>query len=452
MPRLKILSVSEQNEFDSPPILSGDSRKSHFRFNQIVQEMVKPIKGNSHRIGFVLMFYYFKIVQKFFSPKLFYYQDIDYVSRQLKILDFKSDSFHLDKHSFRRYKSKILEYYGCSSFDKSARDLLYQKIYLLAKSHIKPKVIFNDCVDLLLVQKIELPKYNTIRNVILNTIRDYTISVLNQLTNSLLPDHITLLDELLSFMDDKAVYKLTSLKSFNHSIRPKAIKENAIELASIQDIHDQLLPIVKTLPLNTRGIEYFATTVLKSDIFRVKRKSDIDKYLHLITFVFYQYNILHDALMDIFLISIASFNCSVKRDHQSKCYENRTKYADTLKEFNSKNITQIDLIKGIYYLCKDQYEDYYMKCITIEHVIEAFLKNEENNTTEVDQDLINLESSYNDSGYYQAISDKSRSLQSKLTPILNVLKFNTKQSSDKELLKATDYFQEEKVKYLRKHH
>ena len=74
-------------------------------------------------------------------------------------------------------------------------------------------------------------------------IRDYTISVLNQLTNSLLPDHITLLDELLSFMDDKAVYKLTSLKSFNHSIRPKAIKENAIELASIQDIHDQLLPI-----------------------------------------------------------------------------------------------------------------------------------------------------------------------------------------------------------------
>ena len=72
MPRLKILSVSEQNEFDSPPILSGDSRKSHFRFNQIVQEMVKPIKGNSHRIGFVLMFYYFKIVQKFFSPKLFY--------------------------------------------------------------------------------------------------------------------------------------------------------------------------------------------------------------------------------------------------------------------------------------------------------------------------------------------------------------------------------------------
>ena len=213
-------------------------------------------------------------------------------------LDFKSDSFHLDKHSFRRYKSKILEYYGCSSFDKSARDFLYQKIYLLAKSHIKPKVIFNDCVDLLLVQKIELPKYNTIRNVILNTIRDYTISVLNQLTNSLLPDHITLLDELLSFMDDKAVYKLTSLKSFNHSIRPKAIKENAIELASIQDIHDQLLPIVKTLPLNTRGIEYFATTVLKSDI---------DKYLHLITFVVYQYNILHDALMDIFLKSIASF-------------------------------------------------------------------------------------------------------------------------------------------------
>ena len=72
MPRLKILSVSEQNEFDSPPVLSGDNRKTQFRFNQVVQEMIKPIKSDNHRIGFVLMFYYFKIVQKFFPPQLFY--------------------------------------------------------------------------------------------------------------------------------------------------------------------------------------------------------------------------------------------------------------------------------------------------------------------------------------------------------------------------------------------
>ena len=437
MPRLKILSVSEQNEFDSPPILSGDSRKAHFRFNQIVQEMIKPIKGNNHQIGFVLMFYYFKIVQKFFSPKLFHQQDIDYVSRQLKILDFRFHNFQLDKYSFKRYKYKILQHYGCSTFDKSAKILLHQKIYLLATSHVKPKVIFNDCVDLLLVQKIELPKYSAIRNVVLNTIKDYIVSILQQLTNCLSAEHIVLLDELLSFMDDKAVYKLTSLKSFNHSIRPKAIKENAKELASIQDIHAQLLPIVKTLPLNTRGIEYFATTVLKSDIFRVRRKADIDKYLHLITFVVYQYNILHDALMDILLKSIASFNSSVKREHQNKCYENRTKYASSIKEFSSKNIMQFDLIKGIYSLCKNKHEDYYIKCLTIEHIIEAFFKN----NTEIDQDLIALESDYNDSGYYQAMSEKSRSLQSKLTPILNVLKFNTEQSSANELLKAIEWFQ-----------
>ena len=439
MPRLKILSVSEQNEFDSPPVLSGDNRKTQFRFNQVVQEMIKPIKSDNHRIGFVLMFYYFKIVQKFFPPQLFYHPDIEYVTRQLKILDFKADNFQLDKYIFKRYKSKILLYYAYSSFDKPAKILLHQKIYLLAKSHVKPKVIFNDCVDLLLVEKIELPRYNAIHNVILDTIKDYTVSILQQLTNSLSSDHIALLDELLSFMDDKAVYKLTSLKSFNHSIRPKAIKENAKELASIQDIHNQLLPIVKDLPLNTRGIEYFATTVLKSDIFRVKRKSDIDKYLHLITFVVYQYSILHDALMDILLKSIASFNSSVKREHQNKCYENRTIYASAIRELDSKNIMQTDLIKEIYSLCKYQHEDYHIKCIIIEQVIEIFFKNKEN--METNQDLNLLESDYSDSGYYKAISEKSRSLQSKLTPILNVLKFNEEQSSAKELLKAIEYFQ-----------
>ena len=444
MPRLKILSAAEQDEFDSPPLLSGDSRKAHFRFNQILQALVKQVKGDNHQIGFVLMFYYFKIVQKFFFPKSFRNQDIGYVARQLKILDFEADNFQLDKHSFKRYKQTILQYYGCTPFDQAAQILLHQKIYLLATSHVKPKVIFNDCVDLLLAQKIELPKYNSIRNVILDTIKDYTVSVLQQLTNCLSLEHIALLDELLSFMDGKAVYKLTSLKSFNHSIRPKAIRENTKELASIQEIYNKLLPIVKTLPLNTRGIEYLATTVLKSDIFRVKRKADIDKYLHLITFVVYQYSILHDALMDILLKSIASFNGSVKRDHQTKCYENRTKYASAIKEFSSKNIMQIALIEEIYSLCKEQHKNYYTKCISIENSIETFFKTK--GKAEIDQDLIVLESECDDSGYYRVMSEKSRSLQSKLTPILNVLKFNTEQSSAKELLSAVEYFQKKEGK------
>jgi len=439
MPRLKILSVSEQDEFDTPPILSGEARKAHFRFNQILQEIIKPIKGEVHQIGFVLMFYYFKTVQKFFAPQTFRLQDIEYVSRQLKILDFKAGDFQLDKHSYKRYKYKILQYYGCSPFDKAAQILLHQKIYLLAASHVKPKVIFNDCVDLLLVQKIEIPKYNAIRGAILTTIKDYTESILQSLTNSLSKEHMLLLDELLSFMEDKAVYKLTSLKSFNHSIRPKAIKENARELASIQDIYTQLLPIVETLPLNTRGIEYFATTVLKSDIFRVKRRTDVDKYLHLITFIIYQYSILHDALMDILLKSISTFNSSVKREHQNRCYENRIKYASTLKDFSDNNLMQINLIKEIYSLCKDSHDDYFSKCKIIENSIEIFFDSTDQREQSID--LLISESDYNDSGYYQAMSSKSRSLQSKLTPILNILQFNIEQSSDKELLKAVEHFQ-----------
>ena len=218
-------------------------------------------------------------------------------------------------------------------------------------------------------------------------------------------EHILLLDDLLSFMEDKAVYKLTSLKSFNHAIRPKAIKANVDDLTNIQGIYNQLLPIVKTLPINVRGIEYFATTVLKSDIFRVQRKSCADKYLHLITFVVYQYSILHDALMDILLKSIASFNSSVKREHQHRCYKNRTKYAAAISDFQDKDLEQINMIKSIYFLCKNHQGDYQIKCDTIEHIIKTFFDNlskpERNEESSVS------ESDYNDSGYYRIMCKAS---------------------------------------------
>lgn len=429
MPKLDALSILEQKEFNSPTTLSGETRKVCFKLNQTIKESISRMT-NTNKVSFVLMLYYFRISKKFFSPKDFKEKDMDYVLRQLGHTGISRHKFNLGKDNFQRYRRKILEYNGYKEFDVKATQLLYDKAYQLASFYVKPKVIFNDCIELLLNQKIEIPKYNAVIGIIRKAINTYKNSILDLLESSLSKEHKMLLDDLFVFVDNKSLHNLTAIKSINHSTRPKAIKENVNELNKIKDVYDKLLPLVETLPLNTRGIKYFATTVLKSDVFRIKRRINTDKYLHLITFVVYQYNILHDGLMDVFLKVTGSFNSSSKREHQSRCYEQRASYEANITDCILKNRIQNEALKSIYSLCQDGRKDGETKCNEIEKILQEFFTNSEQSN----ENFLNLKSTYTSSGYYAILSERSCSLQSKLSPILRSLGFDKERSSATEVL------------------
>ena len=83
MPRLNILSFSEQKEFDSPRELTGDKRKLYFRKNNVVNNLLTPITSTSNKITFTLMLYHFKVSKKFFQVSMFNLRDIKYISHIL---------------------------------------------------------------------------------------------------------------------------------------------------------------------------------------------------------------------------------------------------------------------------------------------------------------------------------------------------------------------------------
>jgi|GEM_PF-962536 len=443
MPRLEILSKPEQREFDSPPLLSGEVRKSIFRIDSTNKKYIETIGGQEHSVAYLLMYNYFRLTRKFFLPQDFITKDIEYVCRQLGLYGFiDAESLNnLSKSNLKRYREKILERSGFEAFDVLAKELLYEKSQKLAANHVKPKIIFNDCIELLLNQKIEVPKYFAVSEIIRAAMVDYKKNVLKLLADILRDEQRILLDDLLCHSDDKKIYKLTAIKSFNHSVRPKAIRENVYELNKVREIYNCLLPLIQKLPLSFKGIEYFATTVMKSDIFRMKRKSDNDKYLHLITFVIYQYSIMHDALMDIFLKAIGSFNSSSKREHQIKCYEERTSLQENLKKYFFVSQKENIALRAIRSLYMDNSKDAFTKLKEIGKILDELYKSNIIPSTSTNFDNIeNLISANKPTEYSDILSEKSRALQVKLSPILKSLCFDYEQSSCHALLKATDYF------------
>jgi TnpA family transposase len=437
MSRLNILSFSEQKAFETPKELTGDERKIYFRKNSAINNLLISINSSVNKVAFSLMLYHFKISKKFFPISMFSNKDLKYISHVLDV-DLVEEQCFLENKTFNRYKHQVLEHTGYKAFDLEAKKLIGAKAHNLAIQYIRPKVIFNDCIKLLLEQRIEIPKYHALLLIISNILQQYKDSLLAMLNEHLSIETKEWLNELLLFDEEQSISKLTALKGFYQSVKPKEIKFNTQDFEKLQKMHDKLYPIIQGLPINARGIEYYATIVIKSDIFRIKRREDSDRYLHLIAFIVYQYATLHDTLMDILLKSVSSFNSSSKREHKEVCYELRTRHEQNVKDYIVSISKQNRGIKVMYTVHKKKIsvERKYSKIANIlDYLFDTIEK--------VDEHLVADKSRQGNAGYFNILEKKSRSLQSKLTPILKVLRFDDNQlSASKNITKAIQHFQE----------
>ena len=445
MPRLNILSFSEKKEFDSPRELTGDERKLYFRKNNAVNNLLTPITNPSNKITFALMLYHFKISKKFFHVDMFNLRDIKYISHILG-LDYISEECVLENKTFNRYKAQILEHTGYTAFNQEVKELINIKAYNLAKQYVRPKVILSDCIELLLEQMMEVPKYHALLLIISDALQQYKNSLLKVLDKHLSAETKKWLDDLLLFDKGKSTSKLTSLKGFYQSVKPKEIKFNTQDFEKLQEMHDKLQPIIQSLPINARGIEYFATIVIKSDIFRIKRREAKDRYLHLIAFIMYQYAKLHDTLVEILLKSVGSFNSSSKREYRERCYELRSQHEQNVKEYIESISKQNRGIKIMHSIHKKKMSVSH-KYRRIRNVLDCLL----GTIKEVDEHLMEDKPQHSNSEYFKILEKKSRSLQSKLTPILKVLRFEDNKSSvAKNIKEAIQHFQERKGNLVNK--
>ena len=130
-----------------------------------------------------------------------------------------------------------------------------------------------------------------------------------------------------AFPGKTSAYKLTLVKKLSESTRPSKVKERVADLDLVGGLYHQLSPALQTLALNPEGIQYYAHSVIKSEIFQVTRRNDPDRYLPVIAFIAHQYFRLRDNLVDVLLNQPAELSerrlaCTKKPDTNCirRCY------------------------------------------------------------------------------------------------------------------------------------
>lgn len=217
--------------------------------------------------------------------------------------------FIVYKETYAQHQRLILEYFGYSPFDQSVKVSITREIEALVRVQFRPKLVLLDSIQMLTRKKIAIPSYNGLANLIIEAINQHHVELCAIVNDYLDKNQYTKLNDLLekepeNSSDEGWRYRLTLLKKPYQSTQPSKIKANLADLNILQTLYHDLIPVVKRLDLSYERIRYYAYSVIKAQVPQISRRTNEDRYLHLIAFVVYQTFRLNDTLIDTLLSAV----------------------------------------------------------------------------------------------------------------------------------------------------
>ena len=270
MPRMRILTASEQEAFDKPPRFDHQERKRAFEFPRALLDMAKSMRSRDHRIGFLVSCGYFRATRRFYAPADFEPRDIAHVARLIDASDASVIAY--PARTRQRHQQRILEFYGFAPFGRATEAVLVIEIATMARTHLKPRLIFDRCVDFLIQRRVQVPRAGTLLELIRSGLQARKAELVALMDAHITDDARVLLDDLFTAPEEQNRYRLTLLKKLSQSTKPTRIKEAIADFETLAALYGELNSILSVLDLGVAGIRYYAGSVLKARMFQLQQR------------------------------------------------------------------------------------------------------------------------------------------------------------------------------------
>jgi hypothetical protein len=427
---MTILNATERQAYETPPIFDASQRGRAFDVPDGLLETVKALRKPAHQIGFLASCAYFSMAKRFFAPKDYHAHDIHHAAR---LLDLPATLFTAVDYPLRtrqRHERLILRSYGYRRFDDQAERLLAREIATMAEVHLKPKLIFWRCLDLMARERVQLPGQHRLTALIASAVQRRKQQLVERIERLMTAELRALLDDLFTQAlppDEDAEpvrtsrYRLTLLKKLSQSTKPGAIRQRTHDLLHLKKMHDRLVEILSALGLGREGVRYYAGSVIKSEIFQLTRRTDPDRYLHVIAFIAHQLYRMQDNLVDTLLTTLQSHQNACQREHKDSCYARRHQRDDRLANLlNTIDSSMAVVLRQIGQVVHDTRLTDAEKVGQIRHLLPADNDNEPEPMTALRREL---EAGRGDDDYHQVLESRSLKLQNRISPIIKALVF-----------------------------
>ena len=166
MARMRILTTNQQDAFDKPPLFDHKERKQFLTLPKGLMDIAQGLRTPDSQIDFLLMCGYFKATKRFYHPQDFRDRDIAAATRPFNLSDSAFNPTHYTETTRLRHQRQILDFHGFLPFDQSARDAFATEIATMARIHLKPRLIFDCCVDFLIQHRMQVPSAYRLNDLI----------------------------------------------------------------------------------------------------------------------------------------------------------------------------------------------------------------------------------------------------------------------------------------------
>ena len=418
MARMRILTTNEQDALDKSPLFDHKERKQFLTLPKGLMDIANGIRTPDGQIGFLLMCGYFKATKRFYPPQDFQARDIAAAIHQLNLPDQVFEPTRYAETTRLRHQRQILDFHGFLPFDDAASQNLMTEIATMARMHLKPRLIFDRCVDFLTQQRVQIPSSYRLSDLIRVGLQDRKTELISLVDRHLSDDARRLLDGLFASPEHQSQYRLTLLKKLSHSTRPTKIKEAVADFETLSDLYRQLDLTLTHLDLGAAGIRFFAGSVLRSKMFQLQQRSQTDRYLHAAAFIAHQFYRCQDNMIDLWLSVMASFKSSAAREYQETLAQDRKDQQRQITSIvDSLDASVFGVLRSIQSVMAAANLSDTEKVAAIEKLMAR------SKTEDFDQLKGDLAQTVSNASWYDIMEARSLKLQNRLSPVLRALEF-----------------------------
>ena len=237
MARMKIFNTLEEEAFESPPVFNSVECKQFFSLPVMLKDSMVDLRTPTNKVCFLIAAGYFKARRRFFSRQ-FHQADLEYIARQIGENPAEVNAETYSKFACSRHQSIILSHFGCSPFDEEAKKFVASEIMTLVRVQYRPKLVLLEIIQILTRQKIEIPSYNVLAELIVTALNRHRRELSTIVESGLSKKQRASLDALLEKEPDSGAsggwrYRLTLLKRPFQSTRPIKIRANLADLDTL---------------------------------------------------------------------------------------------------------------------------------------------------------------------------------------------------------------------------